>query len=123
MLVAVLHSVATRWIDPARSTLIALGVASTLALIAALAITRARPIHGLTEGRRLLERIGWPVLLPMLLATLGGVFAETDVGDAIARLDRPGDPDRQRGSPACSPTGSAWSCSRRSWATRSRRFR
>jgi uncharacterized membrane protein len=81
-----LHSVATRWIEPGSLTLIALGVASMLALIAALWTTRARPIHGLTEGRRLLDTIGWPVLLPMLLATLGGVFIQTHVGDAIARL-------------------------------------
>jgi uncharacterized membrane protein len=81
-----LHSVATRWIEPGSLTLIALGVASMLALIAALWTTRARPIHGLTEGRRLLDTIGWPVLLPMLLATLGGVFTATHVGDAIARL-------------------------------------
>lgn len=81
-----LHSVATRWIEPASLTLIALGVASVVALIAALWTTRAHPLHGLTEGRRLIDTIGWPLLLPMMLATLGGVFAATHVGDAIAKL-------------------------------------
>ena len=81
-----LHSVATRWIDPSQVALISLGVAATLALVMALVLTRAHPIHGLTEGRRLLDTIGWAVVLPMMLATLGKVFAETGVGDAIARL-------------------------------------
>jgi uncharacterized membrane protein len=81
-----LHSIATRWIEPGSSTLISLGVASVLALIAALWTTRARPIHGITEGGRLIDTIGWPVVLPMMLATLGGVFAATHVGDAIAKL-------------------------------------
>jgi uncharacterized membrane protein len=72
--------------DQRRLPLIALGVATTIALVVALWITRARPIHGLTEGRRLIDTIGWPVLLPMLLATLGAVFVETGVGKAIAAL-------------------------------------
>jgi uncharacterized membrane protein len=45
-----------------------------------------RPIHGLTEARRLLDTIGWPVVLPMMLATLGSVFVDTGVGKAIAAL-------------------------------------
>jgi uncharacterized membrane protein len=78
--------VASRWIEPTKLTLIALGVATSLALIAALVMTRARPIHGLTEGRRLLDSIGWAVALPILLATLGSVFADTGVGTAIASI-------------------------------------
>ncbi|HEX4420717.1 MAG TPA: DUF979 family protein [Kofleriaceae bacterium] len=73
-------------IDPAQVPLIALGLAATLALILALVVTRSQPIHGLTEGRRLLDSIGWAAVLPMLLATLGTVFTATGVGDAIAHL-------------------------------------
>jgi uncharacterized membrane protein len=40
----------------------------------------------LVEGRRLLDSLGWAVLLPMVLATLGSVFAATGVGDAIAAI-------------------------------------
>ena len=76
----------TAWIDPAQTALISLGVASTVALIIALGVTRSRPVHGLTEGRRLLDSIGWAVVLPMMLATLGKVFITTGVGDAIANL-------------------------------------
>jgi uncharacterized membrane protein len=78
--------VASRWLEPTKLTLIALGVATSVALIAALVLTRARPIHGLTEGRRLLDSIGWAVALPILLATLGSVFADTGVGEAIASI-------------------------------------
>ena len=77
---------ASRWLEPTKLTLIALGVATSVALIAALVVTRAHPIHGLIEGRRLLDSIGWAVALPILLATLGSVFADTGVGKAIAAI-------------------------------------
>jgi uncharacterized membrane protein len=79
------HTV-TRWLEPTQLTLIALGVAATLALVSALVLTRARPIHGLIEGGRLLDTIGWAVALPIMLATLGSVFADTGVGKAIASI-------------------------------------
>jgi len=73
-------------LDPAQTTLIALAIACAVGLAAALAMTRARPIRGLTEGRRLLDALGWAAVLPMMLATLGTVFARTGVGDAVAQL-------------------------------------
>jgi uncharacterized membrane protein len=78
----------TAWIDPdpKQLPLIALGVAATLAMVLGIALTRARPVHGLTEGRRLLDSIGWPLALPLLLAALGSVFVETGVDKAIAPL-------------------------------------
>ncbi|HEX3481940.1 MAG TPA: DUF979 family protein [Kofleriaceae bacterium] len=76
----------TAWIDPKQLPLIALGLAATLATGLGIALTRARPVHGLTEGRRLLDSIGWPLALPLLLATLGGVFVESGVGAAVSAL-------------------------------------
>jgi uncharacterized membrane protein len=76
----------TAWIDPRQLPLIALGLAATLAMVLGVALTRARPVHGLTEARRLLDSIGWPLALPLLLATLGGVFVETGVGKAVSAL-------------------------------------
>ena len=73
-------------LDPKALTLSALGVASLLALIAALRVTRAPAVEAIHQGRHLLDALGWAVLLPMVLATLGGVFAATGVGDAIAAL-------------------------------------
>ena len=74
------------WMDPAQLPLISFGLAVVGALIVALVMTRSHPVYGLTESRRLLNSIGWAALLPMMLATLGTVFAQTGVGDAVARL-------------------------------------
>jgi uncharacterized membrane protein len=76
----------TSILEPKQLPLISLGIAAVIALIVALAVTRAHPRHGLIEGRRLLDTIGWPVVLPTMLATLGAVFVETGVGKAIAAL-------------------------------------
>ena len=73
-------------LDPKNLTLTALGLASVLALAAAFRVTHAKPIQAIQEGRRLLDSLGWAVLLPMILATLGGVFAATGVGETIAVL-------------------------------------
>jgi uncharacterized membrane protein len=77
---------ATALLEARQATLTALGLACVVALIAALRVTRAPLATGLAEGRRLLDALGWAALLPMLLATLGSVFAATGVGDAIAAL-------------------------------------
>jgi uncharacterized membrane protein len=76
----------TALIDPRQLPQVALGVAAMLAMVLAIALTRARPVHALTESRRLADAIGWPVALPLLLATLGGVFVETGVGKAVSAL-------------------------------------
>jgi uncharacterized membrane protein len=67
-------------------TLIGLALASVVAAIAALAVTRTPGPTALSEGRRLLDTMGWAALLPLVLATLGGVFAASGVGDAVAAL-------------------------------------
>lgn len=77
---------ATPLLDPAQATLIALGLACIVALAIGLRITRAPFAESLREGRRLLDTLGWAALLPMVLATLGSVFASTGVGDAIAGI-------------------------------------
>ena len=73
-------------LDPKALTLTSLGAASVFALAAALRVTRAPAQQPVSEGRRLLDALGWAVLLPMVLATLGGVFAATGVGSAIAAI-------------------------------------
>lgn len=76
----------TPLIDTAQTTLISLGVACVIALLIGLRMTRAPFSQALGEGRRLLEALGWAALLPMVLATLGSVFAATGVGDSIAAI-------------------------------------
>ncbi|MDB5367481.1 MAG: hypothetical protein JWM77_3408 [Rhodospirillales bacterium] len=65
-------------------TLIAFGVAAFMALLLALAILRERPDAASVEMRRLIDSIGWAILLPQLLATLGAMFATAGVGDEVA---------------------------------------
>lgn len=77
-----------RLFDSTQMTLTGLALACVLALAAALRVTRARPADGLAEGRRLLDTLGWAALLPLMLAALGGVFAATGVGGAIADIVR-----------------------------------
>ena len=68
------------------ATLIGLALASVAAAIAALRVTRAPLPAAPAEGRRLLDTMGWAALLPLVLATLGGVFAASGVGEAVASL-------------------------------------
>lgn len=70
------------------TTLVGLGVACVVAVAAALLMTRSAPVAAIEQSRRLLDAIGWAALLPLLLATLGSVFAATGVGDAVAGLIR-----------------------------------
>ncbi|GAB3376441.1 DUF979 domain-containing protein [Lysobacter rhizosphaerae] len=67
-------------------TLPALALAGIIAAVAAIVITREPPIRAAIEGRRLLDTMGWAALLPLVLATLGGVFAASGVGEAVAAL-------------------------------------
>lgn len=68
------------------ATLIGLALASVVATIGALLVTRAPLRAAPAEGRRLLDTMGWAALLPLVLATLGGVFAASGVGEAVASL-------------------------------------
>ncbi|MDR7134225.1 putative membrane protein [Lysobacter niastensis] len=67
-------------------TLMGLALACVVSAIAAIVVTRQRPLQAADEGRRLLDTMGWAALLPLVLATLGGVFAASGVGDAVAAI-------------------------------------
>jgi uncharacterized membrane protein len=73
-------------IDSRQATLVALGMACVVAALAAMLLTRASAFTALRENTRLLDALSWAALLPMLLATLGAVFAATGVGEAVAHL-------------------------------------
>ncbi|MDH7452495.1 DUF979 domain-containing protein [Luteimonas composti] len=78
----------TRVFGAQLTTLVGLGVACLVATAAALLLTRSGPGAAIEQSRRLLDAIGWAALLPLLLATLGSVFAATGVGEAVAGLIR-----------------------------------
>jgi uncharacterized membrane protein len=68
-----------------RVVFVSLGYASLAAGIVAWALTRARPVALVHEGRRLADAIGAVVILPQLLASLGTLFTAAGVGKAIAK--------------------------------------
>jgi uncharacterized membrane protein len=72
--------------DPKQATLISLALAVIVALGVALALLRQPLLSPLQEGRRLIDTVGWAVLLPQFLAALGAVFALAGVGNQIGHL-------------------------------------
>jgi uncharacterized membrane protein len=72
--------------DPAQAPLIALGCGVVLALVLGLRATGAAVREPAAEGGRLLEVVGWALILPQLLAALGGIFATAGVGEVVAGL-------------------------------------
>ena len=72
---------------PESPTLVGLGVATIVALVVALVLLRPKPpTVALSEGRRLLESIGWAALLPQMLATLGLLFTKAGVGTQVGAI-------------------------------------
>ncbi|HEY2697220.1 MAG TPA: DUF979 domain-containing protein [Pseudonocardiaceae bacterium] len=74
-------------LETGSETIIGLGVASIIAVVAGVLMLRppspAAPVH---EARRLLEAIGWAVVLPQMLATLGNLFTAAGVGKAVGTI-------------------------------------
>ena len=69
------------------ATLVGLGVATIVALLVGWVVLRPpHPGIALTEGRRLLEAIGWATLLPQMLATLGLLFTQAGVGTQVGTI-------------------------------------
>jgi uncharacterized membrane protein len=64
--------------------LYALASAALLSLGFACARLRTAPHRALSHGANTLDQLGWPVLLPLLLAILGALYVKAGVGDALA---------------------------------------
>jgi uncharacterized membrane protein len=73
-------------LDPKNLTLVSLGCGAVLALAVACWLTRATPVQGVRELRRLLDSIGWALVLPHILAVLGLLFTEAGVSKAVAHV-------------------------------------
>lgn len=68
--------------------LYALTISAVVVLLAACLLLRAAPHQSLNHGARTLNQIGWPVILPSMLAILGAIYAKSGVGTALtAHLD------------------------------------
>jgi uncharacterized membrane protein len=68
------------------ATLVALGIAVLVALVAGLWMLRQPFAVPLTESRRLMDAVGAVAALPQLLAVLGAMFALSGVGQVVAGL-------------------------------------
>jgi uncharacterized membrane protein len=73
-------------LDPKNLTLVSMGCGSIAALVLACWFTRATPLQGVREARRLIDAMSWAVVLPHMLAVLGLLFSEAGVGKAVAHV-------------------------------------
>ncbi len=71
-------------IDPKQITLVSLALGVLIALASGYALLRPRLATPFTEGRRLIDSVGWATVLPQLLAALGALFLVAGVGKSVA---------------------------------------
>lgn len=70
-------------VEAKQVTLVSLGLGVVLALAVLMVWLRPPVLAPLQEGRRLVEAIGWAIILPQMLASLGAVFALAGVGTIL----------------------------------------
>jgi uncharacterized membrane protein len=73
-------------LDPKNVTFVSLGIGCIVSLIVVCWLTRDTVTQSMRESRRLIESLGWALVLPQMLAMLGLVFADAGVGKAVAHL-------------------------------------
>ena len=71
---------------PDQSTQVALGLATLVGLVMAWRVCQSPVAEPMKEGSRLLEILGWTLLLPQMLAALGGIFGQAGVGEVVSDL-------------------------------------
>ena len=74
------------WMAPKMGALVGLGIGSIVALILAFLLTRIMPVQAFQEGRRMLDAVGWAIILSQFLAALGFLFDKAGVGKVVAEL-------------------------------------
>ena len=73
-------------LDPKNLSLACLALACFLSLTTACLMTKGTPLDSIKEARRLVDAVGWALILPMMLAMLGGVFVVAKTGISIQTL-------------------------------------
>jgi uncharacterized membrane protein len=73
-------------IEAKRETYVFLCLGALIALAVLFVWLRPPATAPLQEGRRLIDAIGWAVVLPQMLAALGVLFAAAGVGDVIGAM-------------------------------------
>ena len=85
-LVATLAAPHLGFIETKQVTLVALAAGAVLAVVVTSLWLRPPLLAPLQEGRRLVSQIGWAIILPQLLASLGAVFALAGVGSIVGGI-------------------------------------
>ncbi|WP_331767279.1 DUF979 domain-containing protein [Embleya sp. NBC_00896] len=68
-------------------TILGLGIGAVVALAVAMIVVKEKRVTvPISEGRSMLEAMGWAMLLPQLLATLGSIFQAAGVGKQVGEL-------------------------------------
>ena len=70
--------------DPKNVTVLSVCLGALVAAVAGLRVTGAPAGVPIAEGSRLLQTVGWAIILPQFLAALGGIFAQAGVGPVVA---------------------------------------
>ncbi|MBC7520363.1 MAG: DUF979 domain-containing protein [Sandarakinorhabdus sp.] len=83
-------------VEPKQVTLVSLGLGAIIATAAIMLWLRPPVSAPLQEGRRLVESIGWALLLPQMLASLGAVFMLAGVGQVLGGIAAAVIPDGSR---------------------------
>jgi uncharacterized membrane protein len=73
-------------VDVKQVTVIALAIATLVALATGMIMLRPPLLAPIREARRLLDAVGWAAVLPQMLAALGALFAIAGVGNVVAGL-------------------------------------
>ena len=73
-------------IDPKSVTFVLLGTGVIIALIICWLWLRPPPATPVDEGSRLANSIGWAIVLPQMLASLGVIFAAAGIGTTLGAL-------------------------------------
>jgi len=73
-------------IDRSQATLISLVIGALIAVAVAMIWLRPPVLAPLQEARRLIDAVGWAVILPQMLASLGAVFLAAGVGDQVGHI-------------------------------------
>lgn len=74
------------WLAPKMGALVGLGIGSLVALVLAFLLTRLMPVQAFQEGRRLLDAVGWAIIMSQFLAALGFLFDKAGVGKVVADM-------------------------------------
>jgi uncharacterized membrane protein len=73
-------------LDQKNLSLACLSIACVVSILIGSKITGGTPMTAVRESRRLVDAIGWALILPQMLAMLGGVFVVANTGTSIQTL-------------------------------------